>query len=101
MKYKLLILMLSCFGAMGQTANRLWFQPISGHGIKVQLLDEDGITNLSFNTNYTGTIQVGTNFYTVKDLQNGILIVPSAKTPPAFLLIPMPYFPSDTSPFKN
>ena len=95
MKIKILILIigLSCFGAMAQTND--WKQAFIDYNMTNQLetngfysgdlsgtmltnfwyvernpkLIIDGqVTNFIVPLNYTGTIQVGTNFYTVKDL---------------------------------
>lgn len=43
-------------------------QGASGCANHEQLLFGTGTTNIVIGTNYTGTIQIGTNFYTQKDL---------------------------------
>ena len=86
-----LLISLSCFGAMGQTAvtNNIWAnrwtnivlldwtsaQILVGtnHTAPVHFEQQCGgceITNMVILTNYTGTIQVGEKFYRIYDTTN-------------------------------
>ena len=50
--------------------NYISYQDITVSGAVIQVNKISGsCTNFVFSTNYTGTIQVGTNYFTVKELQ--------------------------------
>ncbi len=109
-----LLIGLSCFGSIAQiivpsngayityATNGFAYYDIYEGGNEIQRNRATGeTTNIVVSTNYTGTIQIGTNFYTVKDLQNGILIVMQTNTRSAFQFIPMLYLPQDITPLKT
>ena len=94
MKTLITILMLSCGAASAQTnfTNSFgqnytitnWLCLGSSIGISNKVLPAmfqpnygDPITNIVITTNFEGTIQVGTNFYTVKELSGEPVMTPA------------------------